>query len=155
MLTKDYGENFREHLLKQYRSYVAIADDLSRRRTQTDLSYTFFLTAFSLFCLFIISIHSFDFVLNIVLIIVLCIGVLLCIDWYISINSYKHLQKNKFKVICELENELPFACYQREWKLSNEVENKTIRLADIRKHLPFFIGIPYLILIAYLLFQLF
>ncbi len=43
-------------------------------------------------------------------------GILLCYAWYRLVRSYKDINSGKFKVVHEIEKELPLAPYDAEWE---------------------------------------
>lgn len=46
-------------------------------------------------------------------------GMALCYVWYRMIRSYKGLNSSKFKIIHEIEKQLPLAPYDAEWEALN------------------------------------
>ncbi|MGK7956000.1 MAG: hypothetical protein AB4063_12240, partial [Crocosphaera sp.] len=82
------------------------------------------------------------------------LGFILCISWLITIHSYKQLNSLKFKVIHEMEEELPFPCYKREWYIEQSKSLNYRRLSKVEKIIPILLGIIYIILVAYSSFNL-
>ena len=113
---KDYGKDYKKHLLEQYKLYVEMADRVSSRRSNAN---TFFLSVntllvtaigvlsrlesgFETLNLWWVSTTSFA-------------GILFCWTWLSIINSYRQLNTGKFKVINTIEQKLPLAGYKAEW----------------------------------------
>ena len=117
-----YGEKFNEHLLEQYKLYVEMADRVSERRMQTNKFYISLLSG--LLALFPILVSVGTSKQTVILIILPLLGIALCILWYINILSYRQLNSGKFKVIHEIEQYLPFPCYDKEWELLGEKRKK-------------------------------
>lgn len=146
-----YGNEFNAHFLEQYKLYVEMADRVSSRRVQIAGLYTSILSAL----LALLSITSnkdlFHGSQSIVLLTLSILGLCLCLAWTVNINSYKQLNKLKFKVIHEMESHLPFQCYRMEWEmLSNDSDlPKYFRLTAIERFVPAIISIPYLCLFIY------
>jgi hypothetical protein len=103
------------HVFEQYKIFVEMADRISARRS---LANSFFLTLHTV----LISVAGFtyekgpkieNFAINIFpLIFVLA----LCYVWLRVIESYKHLNEAKYKVIGEYERSLPTSPYwEAEW----------------------------------------
>ena len=147
----NYGNEFKPHILEQYKLYVEMADRVSSRRLQTTSIYTSILSAL----LALVSITSnkelFQGPQKFILLAVSILGICLCLAWTANINSYKQLNYFKFKVIQEMETYLPFPCYKREWEILEENKNKQryFRLTAIEKYIPLIVSIPYLCLFVY------
>jgi len=124
-----YGEKYKDHLFRQYKLYVKMADQVSARR---NLANTFFLTLHT----FLLGALGFAYekvpeLLNRWVIFVPLAAVLaLCIAWWMIVRSYRQLNAGKFKVIGEFETRLPTSpWWNAEWKVLGEDK-------DIRKYLP-------------------
>ncbi len=150
-----YGEKFNDHLLEQYKLYVEMADKISERRMQTNKFYISILSALLALLSILISKDSFNQTLTFA--IVSLLGITLSILWYINIKSYRQLNSGKFKVIHEMEQNLPFPCYDREWQILGEgkEKNKYLQLTRVEKYIPLILSIPYIILLLYVLIPLF
>jgi hypothetical protein len=149
-----YGEKFNEHLLEQYKLYVEMADRISERRMQTNRFYISLLSG--LLALLSILVSGDKFNQTVIFIIVSLLGIALCILWHINIRSYRQLNSGKFKVIHEIEQYLPFPCYDKEWELLGEGEEKSkyLQLTRVEKYIPFILSIPYIFLFLYALASL-
>lgn len=162
MEKQQYGEEFNEHLLEQYTMYAEMADRVSERRLKTNQFYISLLSVLLAILSFVVSKEassSFGGIQNIVFVAVALLGIVLCVVWYANINSYKQLNKLKFRVVHEMEQNLPFACYDREWEVLKEEEkkgeNKYNRLTKVEKYVPFIMGIPYILLLIFAFYMLF
>lgn len=115
-----YGQAFQDHLLEQYKLYVEMMDRTSARRNQMNSFYTSLLSGLMALLALVTAqetVHAQEIELQIlVFLAVAVLGLLLCLVWYFNIRSYKNLNSGKFKVIHELECQLPFPCYDREWE---------------------------------------
>src|SRR3989338_6109135 len=97
LINADYGKDFKNHLLEQYKLYVESADKISSRR---DSANHFYLTLNSgLFAisgyLSLLNKQSFIFL------IIPIAGIIISFYWLKIITSYKNLNSRKFKVIHE------------------------------------------------------
>jgi hypothetical protein len=152
---QNYGEKYQDHFLEQYKLYIEMMDRTSNRRNQMNGFYTSLLSA--LLALITIAtnkdISQFKDVKfqAVAFLAVAILGILLCIIWYINIQSYKQLNSGKFKVISELEKQLPFACYDREWELlKKDTRYKGyLTQTSVEKVVPFILAIPYIGLFIY------
>jgi hypothetical protein len=92
-----------------------------------------------------------------IFLVVSILGLVLCIVWKININSYGQLNTGKFKVIHEMEAQLPFACYDREWEFlgAGQDSKKYLQLTKVEQYVPYLLAIPYLLLLVYALYGLY
>jgi hypothetical protein len=141
--TTHYGEKFQDHLLEQYRIYVEQLDKLSDRRVQTNIFYITILSAL----IGVLSLIPENSLLssskNFILSGVSIIGLVLCFLWHLNLRSYRQLKSAKFKVVHEMENNLPFQSFQKEWKFLGDGKKYT-RLTKVEQYVPFVLAIPYL-----------
>lgn len=153
MKQEDYGENFYIHLLEQYKLCVEMADRVSVRRGQANTFYISLLSGILGLLSLIVDKNLIAGSASILLFITSVLGLSLCFTWYINIQSYKQINSLKFKVINEMEQYLPFACYSREWEILKEKQkhdkNQYIRLTAIEKFVPLIFAAPYFGLIVY------
>jgi hypothetical protein len=149
-----YGENFNEHLLEQYKLYVEMADRISERRMQTNKFYISLLSGLLALLSVLVSIGNLNQTL--IFVIVSLLGMALCILWHINIQSYRQLNSGKFKVIHEMEQYLPFPCYDKEWGILGEGKEKSkyLQLTRVEKYIPLILSIPYIFLFLYTLASL-
>lgn len=151
---ESYGANFQEHLLEQYKMYVEMMDRVTERRGKTNVFYISLLSGILAFASLLAEKELLPGSKELLLLIIAIQGLLLCIVWMININSYKQLNRLKFKIIQEIEKSLPFPCYSREWLVkepkTGEYSHKQYRrLTKVENYVPFILAIPYLGLIIY------
>lgn len=153
---QSYGDNYQNHLLEQYKLYVEMADRISARRVQINSFYISLLSGL----LAVISVFGnkelFSKFQNtklqyITLFLMGLLGLILCWVWHSNIGSYKQLNSAKFKVISEIEKDMPFSPYEREWEILKKDREYKIYVEQtlIEKYIPFLLAIPYLILSIY------
>ena len=152
-----YGDKYQDHLLEQYKLYIEMMDRTTTRRNQINSFYTSLLSGL----LAIIAIATNKDISQfqnikfqaIAFLAVSILGIVLCIIWYINIQSYKQLNSSKFKVISELEKQLPLACYNKEWEfLKNDNRYKRyLTQTSVERIVPFILAIPYAGLLVYAL----
>ena len=141
---ENYGGNYFDHLLEQYKITVQMADNISERRSKTN---TFFLSVNS-FLLTALGISTkIDFNIDVGLwwlYVASAGGITFALTWFVLIRSYKKLNSGKFEVIHELEKKLPAAPYLKEWDIirGEGVKKKYQKLTNIESIVPFiFIGL--------------
>ncbi len=140
-----------EIILEQYKLYVEMADRISSRRAQTNRFYISLLSALLGLVSFIVgtrTLGNYDFI---VFLAASVLGVALNVLWFLNIHAYKQLNSGKFKVIHEMEQRLPFACYDREWEILDEGRSvkKYLKLTVVEKFVPLLLAIPYVLLFVY------
>ena len=144
---KDYGEGYEFHLLDQYKLYVEMADRISQRRLSAN---SFFISVnvalISLLTLFSSNVYG--------LIIFSISGILFSIMWYVSIKSYRQMSSGKFKVIHQLEKELPARLFDYEWNVLDHGKNKKkyIPISKIESIISLLFSCIYVFICLYILF---
>lgn len=148
---EDYGDNYNQHLLEEYKLYVNMMDKTSERRASAN---TFFLTINSAIIglmglmLKISSGSIFFYVLwNVISALV---GILLCFSWEEIIKSYSDLNAGRFVIIHILEERLPAKMYKSEWDYlkPQEGESRYTLMTLTEKRVPMLFKVLYIILIV-------
>lgn len=120
------GVDRQTQLLEQYKLFVGTSESLVSRRQGEN---RFFLTGNTL-VLGAIGLFLRDpsnATLRAVSVIGLSItGVILAVSWFRMIRSYGQLNRGKFKVIHELERQLPAAIFDAEWVALGEGERSKV-----------------------------
>lgn len=138
---ESYGESFKEDLLEQYKLYVASTEKISDRRVSSN-NYLLTVNAFliTLYGLLIAGQYKGYWV-----ILVPIAGILVSLTWYKIIISYRNLNTVKFKIIHEIEQLMPAALYEYEWKMVDEGQGKIYRpLSHLEQMVPIIFIILYL-----------
>ena len=154
MAKEEYGDNFKEHLLEQYKLFVEMMDRTSRRRTQTNMFYVSLLSGLLALLSIIVDKDVFSDFQIVIFMIVGVLGLVLCVVWYVNIGSYRQLNKGKFEIIHEMEKKLPFPCYTKEWDVLDKGKDyKTYRrLSKVEQRVPIIMIIPYVLLMLFSLY---
>lgn len=76
-------------------------------------------------------------------------GLLVCWVWRANVTSFQQLSRAKFQVIHELEKQLPYPCYAKEWEILGQGADRGryFELTRVEKALPLTLTIPYLVLL--------
>ncbi|MHA1299817.1 MAG: RipA family octameric membrane protein [Candidatus Helarchaeota archaeon] len=154
MKKEEYGDNFQEHLLEQYKLFVETSNKVSNRRGETNIFYITILSI--LFTALSIIIEVFRRNISWELIVLFCLGFALCFIWCINLSSYKKLNKGKFEIIFKIEKLLPFNCFEEEW---NELQkgrfyNRYKPLTTIEQCIPIIFIVLFILLIIIFLSSL-
>jgi len=122
---ENYGADYKQHLLEQYKLYVEMTDRISDRRQTANSFFLSINTAIvalvSYVGLCVGKGGNFSWLIS-------CAGMVLCYLWYRLIRSYKDLNSAKFKVIHEMEKDLPFSPYDVEWEKAGRGEDRRLYL---------------------------
>lgn len=125
MQQEEYGQNYKTHLLEQYKLYVEMADRISSRRQSANSFFLSINTAIIALMSYINlgykNSSSFYWLVSLA-------GMALCFMWYRLVRSYKDLNTAKFKVIHEMEAKLPIAPYGLEWEKVGKGKNSKLYL---------------------------
>jgi hypothetical protein len=136
---KVLGKQYETLLLEQWKTCVEMANCNSEKRITTNNVYITINTA-------IFAIISFTWSYKNILLSV--VGIIVCILWTFSINSYKRLSSKKYKIINEMERNLPTQPFSYEWFLLGN-NKKYKRFTQVEKSLPILFILLYSISILY------
>ena len=140
LINKDNKETS-DALLEQYKLYVEMMDKVSERRGNAN---SFFITLHTV-VLGIIGINGFSVEKYWWLIVIL--GLILSYVWGYLLQSYKLLNTGKFKVIHEIEKELPMNMYAYEWEILDYGKNraKYWPISHLEQIIPIVFAIVYIV----------
>ncbi len=162
MTPEEYGDKYPDHLIEQYKLYVEMADRVSQRRDQSNRFYVALLGALAAILViaarFVLSDggEAVKFITAAFLISGV-FGAAISIIWLVNIRSYRTLNSAKFQVIHELEKEIPFDGYAKEWDILRPPDGsrKYLQLTIIEQFVPVLVCITFLALAGYSAFLLF
>lgn len=113
-------------LLKQWEVCTQLADSISSRRDAMNKLFT-------TLCLGIVTITP---IIESISIPILLVGIILSITWWLMIDYYRGLNKAKYRVIAEIESDLPFNPIEKEWSMFKSENNKMLEGTIIEKVIP-------------------
>lgn len=135
----DYDDIELSKIFEQYKIMVESTDRISDKRATAN---QFFLSVLS-FMLGIIGVVSAfstqeKWILGIWILFISITGIILCIFWHRTIESYRQLNKCKFIIIHMIEQDLPLRIFDYEWKILGKGKNpKTYHpLTNLEKIIP-------------------
>lgn len=123
----DYGDDYRAHLLEQYKLYVQMADKISERRQAANNYGLTIHTALVTVVAALLSKQP-SWLPSLAYVVVSACGIVLCFTWRRMVRSYKDLNSGKFKVIHEIEKLLPIRPYDCEWTMVGRGKVKDLYL---------------------------
>ena len=144
---ENYGDEYEKHLFEQYQLYVEGAEKISDRRQSANNYFITINTA--LITLLGLSFQTRIFEnISWVRSLLSIVGIIICIIFWYLLRAYKQLNAGKFKVIHEVEQKLPLALYDYEWKILGEGRNKKVYypFSHIELLIPWVFGFIYLVL---------
>jgi len=155
-MTKPYIISENEILMEQYKIYVEMADRVSARRSQTNKFYIALLTALLAILSTITEKNFFSEHQLQIYFLLSFIGISLNYVWYKNLKSYRQLNRAKYKIVQEIEQQLPFHCYEKEWELLGKGEDseKYNPFTKIEANVPIILVIPYAYFFIYGLFKM-
>lgn len=134
-------------LLELYKLHAELADRVSGRREAANRLYVGVLTAILIFPA---ALMRFGGAPNGIYIAIGALGMLLSVAWFIVIRSYRQLNTGKFLALNELEKQLAYPFYQKEWEFLGEGEriSKYWKLTVVETFMPlvfflFFCALPF------------
>ena len=160
MSSDDYGPEYNDHLLEQYKLYVEMADRVSQRRDQSN---RFYVTIVSALAAIVVIIARFGVpengaLLEVAFLVVGLFGLALSVVWHFNVRSYRTLNSAKFDIINSIEKQLPYAGYSKEWEiLSNPPPGRPQyrQLTRVEQFVPVIFALLFAALTIYALYLLF
>ena len=163
MSSDDYGPEYNDHLLEQYKLYVEMADRVSQRRDQSNRFYVTIVSALAAIVVIIARLgvpeDGTEVILsaNAAFVFAGLFGLALSVVWFFNIRSYRMLNRAKFKVINQMEKRLPFAPYKKEWEIARPTEGRRpyFQLTRVEQFVPVIFLVLSAALMIYALYLLF
>lgn len=140
---EDYGGSFKTDLFEQYKLYVESAEKVSERRVSAN-NYLLTVNAFLVTLYGLVASSRFS---TFWMILVPVAGFLVSLTWHQIITSYRDLNSVKFKVIHELEKQLPASLYSYEWFNAQEGRGDAYHpLSHLERWIPIVFMVLYILL---------
>ena len=145
-----YGNDYKNHLLEQYKLYVNMSNSLSDRRAVTN---RFFLTLNTI--LSSIAIAILETIPKWYLLVPIgVVGILISIVWFFLIKSYKQLNSAKFEVINRIERKLPATGFTAEWEIATQRRKRYKLITRFETFVPWIMIGLYVFVIIFLIISL-
>lgn len=144
--TSTYDGTYKSDLLEQYKLYVQSAENVSARRVASSR----YLLTLNVALVALYGLQSSDIGSNWWALLIPILGSLVSVLWLRIIKSHRDLNTIKFGIIHELEQSLPAALFEREWRLAERGQGKLYRaVTDIERWIPgAFLGLHTVLLVA-------
>ena len=143
-----YKGSFSTDLLEQYKLYVQSAENVSARRLASSRYLLTLNTA-------LVALYGFQSVSleNYFAILIPVIGIFASLLWCRIIKSHRDLNTVKFEIIHELEQHLPVALFDYEWKKVEQGRGKSYRpVTQIEQWIPIAFLVLHFILLIVIVF---
>ena len=143
--SKNYGQEYKQHLFDQYKIIIDSVEKTSDRRNSANNFYLSLNTVL----MTILGISTQLITLKQIQPLIYLTGLFFSIIFYFLINSYKQLNTGKFAVIHKIEKLLPINLYRYEWYALGEGKDKTkyYPFSHIEILIPISLGILYFVLL--------
>ena len=144
-----------EELLEIYQLHAGLADRVSQRREGANRLFVTLLTGLVAAGVVMVTTGPSTESNGIILLLAGILGICLSASWYIIIRSYRQLNTGKFKALFQLEENLSFPFFTREWEfLKKGKEYRTYwKLTIAETILPLLFGVLSLTFIVWGLVQ--
>ena len=138
-----------QELLEIYKLHAELADRVSQRREGANRLFVGLLTGTLLFLVAFLRYGANILPANLVIIAVSILGIALSASWYVVIRSYRQLNTGKFKALQELEKQLDYPFFTREWEILDEGRSikSYWKLSVVETSLPIIFSILFIVLI--------
>ena len=156
MKPEGYGENYQSHLLDQYKLYVEMADRISQRLDQSNRFYAGLVSAIVALLVVMGRLGVSGSNWDIALLVAGLLGASLSVIWFINLGSYRALNSAKYRVINEMESQLPYAGYTDEWAYLRPAEGpaRYFQLTRIERFVPLLVLALFVGIMAYSIYSL-
>ena len=127
-----------EAILEIYKLHAELADRVSQRRLGTFRIYVSLLAGLKLLSGVLLRTDGGHAAAAPVWCLVGLVGALLAASWFFVARSYRQLNSGKFRALRELEKELPYPFFEREWRFLGEGKDgrKYLRLSKVEQTVP-------------------
>ena len=150
MKPEEYGSQYQEHLLEQYKLYVEMADRISQRRAVANSFFLALHTGLFGLSVGVSGLSSGQIENQAAGLVASIFGFPFAYGWHRVLKSYRQLNSAKFKVVHELEAKLPVAPYDNEWDKAGRGEDPKlyVPLTVVEGWVPKVFAIGYLAAVA-------
>ena len=128
----------KQELLEIYKLHAELADRVSQRREGANRLYVSLLVGLVLFAAAILRFGTDGLSVDTVLFWTGTLGSILSVSWYIVIRSYRQLNTGKFNALQDMERQLAYPFFTKEWELLGEGKKRSRywRLTVVETALP-------------------
>lgn len=145
---KDASDRYIDHYLEQYRIYVHVFNSTSERRNKAN-EFFLGLNAGIIGILGYVETKTLPHA-SLIFVLVPIAGIAICNCWYRIICAYRQLNRAKFRVIHNVEKNLPLSLFETEWNIlgKGKDRSKYYPLSQIEKNIPIIFILLYLVILS-------
>ena len=139
-------ESSKAELLELYKLHVGLIDNVSQRRESVGRLHVSLLSGLGLFAGFFAEYSTIESMSHPIFLLIGILGIAISFSWQILINSYQQLNSGKFNALEELEEQLIYQFFKKEWEILKQGEDRSKywKLTNAEKILPCTFGILFL-----------
>lgn len=138
VFNSDIDKINRGELMEQYKIFLETSETLVARRQTVNSFYISANTALVAAMSALISVFEKMDARFLISMIICAVGIILCVSWSRLLTAYGILNGSKMKVISIIENQLPAALYDAEWRVMSDRLNKNsyVSFTDGERRVP-------------------
>jgi hypothetical protein len=143
----DPKDKFIDHYLEQYRIYLHIFNSTNDRLSKSNDFFLGLNTAI-IGVLGYLETKGTSNNNSVIYIFAPFVGIAICYCWHKIINSYRQLNRAKFKVIHQIETKLPISLFETEWEIlgKGKDSSKYFPLSKTERKIPIIFIILYIVI---------
>lgn len=141
-----------KYLLEQYKAYMNNLNEIGSQHSQTRAFYVSIISALLVFLSVTASKNESASMSMAGQLAVASLGIILCVAWYIHMLSYRKLFTAKFFILKEMENELYFHIFEKEWDKLESIKYK--QFIKIESFVSLAVAIPFIILLFVFIYRI-
>ncbi len=149
------ADSERDRILEIYKLHAELADRVSQRRESANRLYVSLHVGLMIFIAALLRFGFGDAPERLVLAAIGGVGALLSVSWFVVIRSHRQLNTEKFRVLQDLEQKLPYKFFTLEWdpRSKGRKSNRYWKLTHAEVTLPVIFFTLFVALIAYSIFN--
>ena len=142
-----------QELLEIYKLHAELADRVSKRREVANRLFVTLLLGTFVFLAALLRLGDDQIPISVVSTVIGILGILLSAAWYIVIRSYRQLNSGKFAALHELEEQLAYPFFKREWELLGKGTSigRYWKLTVVETSLPIIFAGIYVLIVVFMI----
>lgn len=152
-MSRERSEDVNPDAIELYKFYANTTNEVSNRRLKTNRFFVSLLSGIFVATPVVFDLDNLTPIRFAAMGLLGFVGLSLCVLWFFNILSYKQLNSGKYEVIHAMEQDLPYACYDREWEELQEGTDVWTYIPHwkVERLVPFVLAVPYLVILAFAL----
>ena len=140
-----------DQYMELYKLHAELADRVSQRREGANRLHVSIAVGLVVFLGTLMRFSEDQTLDAMVILVVGTCGVVVSASWYIVLRSYRQLNTEKFRVLHDMETQLPYQFFTMEWDPESEgtKSNRYWKLSVVETVMPVMFGALFLAMIVY------